>query len=157
MAPGGMEITPVSHALLVETYISALPLAEVAIVGAGRRCRIHTDGGDLAPGETIAHRYFFKSSSHVHLLLATIGKEGLAGKPAGALAELVVQAAASIGAPYQTPDEVRKAAEQQVDEIVARIKASALSGKLKKWNTRYRQYRLAQVEKREKAIGIPPF
>jgi hypothetical protein len=62
------------------------------------------------------------------------------------------QAAAKLGAPYQTPDELRKAAEIQVDAITARVKAAGMSGGLKKWNTRYRQYRLVQVEKCEPAI-----
>jgi hypothetical protein len=67
--------------------------------------------------------------------------------------ELAVQVAAMLGAPYQTPD----AAEQQVAEITERVKASGLSGKLKRWNTAYRQYRLAQVEKREPAIPYAAF
>jgi hypothetical protein len=80
----------VSRALLIEAYISGLNLTPVAVVGAGRRCRIIT--GEPAPGETIAHRYFFKPS-HVDLLLATIGPEGLSGKPPAALAALIVKAA----------------------------------------------------------------
>jgi hypothetical protein len=56
-----------------------------------------------------------------------------------------------------TPDELRKVAAQQVAEITARVKAAGLSGALKKWNTRYRQYRLAQVEKREPAIPYSVF
>src|SRR5258705_8394361 len=66
-----------------------------SFIGAGRRCRIIT--GEPAPGETIQHRYFFKPS-HVDLLLSTIGPEGLSGKPAAALADAIVQAAATLGA-----------------------------------------------------------
>jgi hypothetical protein len=76
-----------SRESLVQAYISGLQLTAVAIVGAGRRCRIIT--GEPAPGETIQHRYFFKPS-HVDLLLATIGPEGLSGKPAAALADAIV-------------------------------------------------------------------
>ncbi|HXB78670.1 MAG TPA: hypothetical protein VNX23_14905 [Bradyrhizobium sp.] len=55
-------------------------------------------------------------------------------------------------APCETAAEIRAAAEQQVAEITTRIKVAGPSGALKKFNTRYRQYRLAQVEKREPAI-----
>jgi hypothetical protein len=147
----------VSRESLVQAYISGLNLAEVAIVGAGRRCRIHTDGdGDLAPGEPIQRRYFFKPS-HAELLLATIDKEGLSGKPPAVMAGAIEQAATKLGAKWQTPDEVRKAAEIQVAEIVERVRAAGQSGALKKWNTRYRQYRLAQVEKGERAIPYAAF
>jgi hypothetical protein len=40
--------SPVSRADLVNVYISGLELTAVAIVGAGRRCRIIT--GEPAPG-----------------------------------------------------------------------------------------------------------
>jgi hypothetical protein len=141
-----------SHSSLVETYIAALNLTEVAIVGAGRQCRIHTDGdGEIAPGEPVAHRYYFKAS-HAELVLMTIGKDGMSGKPAGALADAIEQAAATLGAPYQTPAGLRKAAEAQVAEIVERVKAAGLSGRLKRWNAAYRQYRLDAVAKSEKAM-----
>jgi hypothetical protein len=144
-----------SRASLIDAYISGLALAEVAIVGAGRQCRIHT--GEPAPGEIIQHRYFFKSSSHVDLLLATIGQDGMSGQPAAALAALIEQTAAMLGARWQTPDTLRKLAGHQVDEIVERIKASGQRGALKHWNARYKQYRLAQGAKGEKAIGYWPF
>jgi hypothetical protein len=141
-----------SRADLVKTYIAALNLASVAVVGAGRRCRIHTGGdGDLAPGEPVACRYYFKAS-HAELLLATIGQEGCTDQPAAALAALIEQAAAMLGAPFQTPDGLRKTAGLQVAEIVERVKMAGLSGKLKRWNASYRQYRLAQIEKGEPAI-----
>jgi hypothetical protein len=143
-----------SRASLVDVYIAALNLTAVAIVSDGRRCRI-TDG-EPAPDEKIKHRYFFKAS-HAELLLATIDQQGLSAKPPAAVAALIEQVAAMLGAPHQTPDELRRAAEEQVDEITARIKAAGLSGALKKWNTRYRQYRLAQVEKREPAIPYSVF
>jgi hypothetical protein len=86
-----------------------------------------------------------------------IGPEGLSGKPAAALAELIERAAAKLGAPHQTPEQVRKAAGHQVAEIVERVKTAGQRGALKVWNKRYRQYRLAQVAKGEKAIGYWPF
>jgi hypothetical protein len=141
-----------SRADLVQTYIEALNLTPVAIVGAGRRCRIHTDGdGDLAPGEPVAHRFYFKPS-HAELVLATIGPEGLAGRPAGALVDAIERTAAMLGAPHQTPEQLHKAAADQVAEITARVKAAGLSGRLKRWNAAYKQYRLAQLEKSEPAI-----
>lgn len=153
-APGATWKVPVSRAALIDVYISGLALAEVAIVGAGRQCRIHT--GEIPPGERIKHQFFFRPS-HAELLLMTIDKEGVTGKQAAALAALIEQAAAKLGAPYQTPDEVRRAAEEQVDEIVERVKTGGLSGALKKWNTAYRQYRLAQIEKSEPAIPYSAF
>jgi hypothetical protein len=143
-----------SHASLIETYISALNLAEIAIVGAGRQCRVIT--GEIAPGEPVACRYFFKPS-HAELVLATIGPEGLSGKPAGELAASIERTAAMLGARHQSPEQLRKAAEEQVAEIVERVKTAGLSGRLKMWNKRYRQYRLAQVAKAEPAIPYAAF
>jgi hypothetical protein len=143
-----------SHSSLVETYIEALNLTEVAIVGAGRQCRVIT--GEPAPGEPVACRYFFKAS-HAELVLATIGPEGLSGQPSGALVAAIERTAAMLGAPYQTPDSLRKAAAEQVAEIVERVKMAGLSGKLKRWNAAYKQYRLAQVEKSEPAIPYAAF
>jgi hypothetical protein len=48
-----------------------------------------------------------------------------------------------------------QAAEQQVAEITARVKASNQSGGLRQWNAAYKQYRQAQIAKCEKAIPIP--
>jgi hypothetical protein len=150
-APGATWRVPpaVSHSSLVETYISALNLTAVTVVGAGRRCRIIT--GEPEPGEPVAHRFFFRAS-HAGLVLATIGQDGMSGQPAAVLAGAIEQAAASIGAPFQTPDELRKAAGQQVAEIVERVKTAGLSGKLKRWNKAYKQYRLAQVAEAKQAM-----
>jgi hypothetical protein len=144
----------VSRAALVDVYISGLNLAEIAIVGAGKRCRIIT--GEPAPREPVAYRYFFKPS-HADLVLMTIDKEGLRGKPPAAVASLIEQAAGMLGAPFQTPDGLRRAAEIQVAEITARVKISGQRGALKAWNTRYRQYRLAQLAKSEPAIPYSAF
>jgi hypothetical protein len=143
-----------SHSSLVETYISALNLTSVAIVGAGRQCRVIT--GEPAPGEPIAHRYFFKAS-HAELVLATIGPEGLSGRPAGTLVDAIERTAAMLGASYVTPTELRKAAAEQVAEITERVRASGQRGALKVWNTRYRQYRLSRVAKAEPAIPYSMF
>jgi hypothetical protein len=129
-------------------------LIAVTVAGAGKRCRIIT--GEPSPDEPIQHRYFFKPS-HAELVLATIDQEGLSGKPGAALAATIERTAAALGAPFQTPDTLRKLAGQQVDEIVERIKASGQRGALKHWNARYKQYRLAQGAKGEKAIGYWPF
>jgi hypothetical protein len=144
----------VSRASLVEAYISALNLTAIAIVSDGLRCRIET--GEPAEGEKIKRQFFFKPS-HAELVLMTIGKEGLSGKPPAVLAALIERTAAMLGAPFQTPSELQAAAEHQVAEITARIKAAGTSGALKKWNSRYRQYRIAQVEKREPAICYATF
>src|SRR5258708_30214225 len=132
-----MGESPLSHASLVETYIAAWNLTAVAIVGAGRRCRIIT--GEPAPGETIQHRYFFKSS-HVDLLLSTIGPEGLSSKPAAALADAIVRTAATIGASIRTLMELQAEAEKQVAEITARIRVANQTGDLRQINRQYKAY-----------------
>jgi hypothetical protein len=102
-----------SRASLIEAYISGLNLTAVAIISDGRRCRI-TDG-EPAPGEKIKHQFYFRPT-HADLVLMTTGKEGLSGKQPAALAASIERAAAGLGAPYQTPDELRRAAEIQVAE-----------------------------------------
>jgi hypothetical protein len=157
VAKGGtaaLDESPMSRAL-VEAYISGLALTEVAIVGAGKRCRIET-GGELAPGETIAHRYFFKPS-HAELVLATIGQDGLSGKTAAALVDAIVRTAATLGASYVTLGELRKAAEVQVDEITARLRCANQAGGLKQVNAQYKAYRQAQIAKAEKAVPYSKF
>jgi hypothetical protein len=51
-----------------------------------------------------------------------------------------------------TARSLRAAAEKQVAEITERVKAANQSGGLKQWNAAYRQYRLAQVAKAQKAM-----
>lgn len=143
-----------SRASLVETYIAALNLTAVAIVSDGWRCRIHT--GELAPSETIKHRFYFKPS-HAELVLATIDLDGLSGKPPAALATLIERAAANLGAPFQTADELQAEAEQQVAEITARVKGMNQSGGLKQVNAQYKRYRQAQIAKAEKAVPYAKF
>ena len=145
-----------SRVSLVEAYISGLQLTEIAIVGAGKQCRI-TAGGEFAtPGEPVAHRYFFKSS-HVDLLLATIGQDGLSGRSAAALAELIVQAAASIGATHQSPAQVRKGAELAVAAITERVRIANQSGGMKSINREYRAYRQQQLARGERATSYAAF
>ena len=60
-------------------------------------------------------------------------------------------------APYETAADIRAVAERQVDAITERVKASGQAGGLKHWNARYKQYRLAQGAKGEKALGYWPF
>jgi hypothetical protein len=141
-----------ARADLIQTYIDSLQLTEVAIVGAGRTCRIHTNGdGEIAPGEPVAARFYFKPS-HAELVLMTIGKEDVTGKPASSLVDAIERTAAMLGAKWQTPDTLRKGAAEQVAEIVERVKMAGLSGKLKRWNASYKNYRQAQIEKGEPAI-----
>jgi hypothetical protein len=154
MAPGGMGESTLSRALLIEAYISGLALTAVTVVSDGRRCRI-TDR-EPAPGEKIKHRYFFKTS-HVELLLMTIDLQGWTDQQPTALAALVERTATMLGAQYRTPDELRKAAEVQVAEVVARVRGANQSGALKDVNARYKRYRLAQIAKGEKALPYAKF
>jgi hypothetical protein len=143
-----------SRASLIDAYISGLSLTAVSVVASadGRRCRIET-GGEIAPcrGERIRRQFFFKPS-HADLVLMTIDREGVTDQAPAAVAALIERAAATVAAAYQSPDGLRKAAGQQVDEIVERVKASGQSGRLKRWNAAYKQYRQAQIEKSEPAI-----
>jgi hypothetical protein len=132
---------------LVESYLAALPLTSIAVVGAGKQARIVT--GEPPPGELVQHQFCFKPS-HAEVVLATIGRDGMSGKPAAMLAASIKQTAATLGAKWQTPDGLRTAAECRVAEIAARVKASGRA--LKPWNAKYRQYRLTQIEKAEPAI-----
>jgi hypothetical protein len=144
----------VSREALIQAYISGLNLAEVAIVGAGRQCRVIT--GEIAPGEPVACCYYFKAS-HAELLLRH-DRPGWHVRPAGGRAGGADRAGGgTLGAPYQTPDALRKAAAEQVAEIVERVKTAGLSGRLKRWNAAYKQYRVAQVAKAEPAIPYAAF
>jgi hypothetical protein len=155
-APGGMENQFMSRAALIDVYISGLNLATVAVVSDGRRCRVAVfgsaeDTGEPEPGETVRHRFYFKPS-RADLVLMTIGKEGVTGKPPAALAALIERAAAMLGAPYRTPDELRRIAEQAVVEVQARVAALNQSGGLKQINKQYKSDRLAQIARAEKAM-----
>ena len=83
--------------------------------------------GEIPPGEPGAHRFFFRAS-HVDLLLSAIGRDGMSGKSAEALAAAIEQAADRIGAPFQTLDELRRVAEVQVAEVQARVAAMNQNG-----------------------------
>jgi hypothetical protein len=152
-----VESSATSRESLVQTYIDALPLARVAIVAIpGRGCRVAV-GGEIGPGEKIAHQFFFKPL-HIELVLGAAGLgDGPIRQPAVIVAEQIEQAAAKLGARWQTADGLRKVAAEQVDEIVERVKTAGLSGKLKRWNAAYRQYRLEAVAKAEKAIPYAAF
>jgi hypothetical protein len=140
-----VESPPMSRADLIRTYISALPFAPVAIVAVpGGGCRIAT-AAPGAPGEKIAKLYYFKPS-HIELVL---GAAGLGAGPIdevpAAVAALLEKTARSMGAPYETAAELRAAAEQEVDKIVAKVQAMRWDGEMKEVNRRYKNYRLAQV------------
>jgi hypothetical protein len=149
-----MESPAVSRADLIQTYIAGLNLAAVVVVSSGRRCQIRI--GEPAAGEKIRHQFYFRPS-HAELLLLTIGREGLAGKPAAALAALIERTAAMLGARYWTASELRAEAERQVAAIVAKVAASNTSGGLKHWNAAFKQYRRQQVAKAEKALPYSVF
>jgi hypothetical protein len=144
-----------SRASLVDVYISSLPFVPVAIVADGRRCRIRT--GEPAEGEKIAHLYYFKPS-HIELVLGAAGLgDGPIDEEPAAVAARLVSAARSIGAPFQTPDELRADAEQEVDKILAKVDATNASGGLRELNKAYKAYRLAQIDKAERAVGYHTF
>jgi hypothetical protein len=145
----------VSRALLIEAYISGLQLTAVTVVADGRRCRMIRPG-EIAPGEKIKHQFFFRPS-HAELVHLTIGLDGWIDQQPAALAALIERTAANLGAPYSSPDELRRAAEVQVAEITARVKASNQAGGLKQINRQYKAYRQAQMAKAEKAVPYAKF
>jgi hypothetical protein len=147
----------VSRAALIDAYVSALPFTPVAVVAIpGGGCRVET-AAQCAPGETIAKQYYFKPS-HIELVLGAAGlADGPIRQPPAVVAALIERTARRMHAPYETEPEIRAAAKIQVDAITERVKASGQRGALKVWNTRYRQYRLAQVAKAEKAIPYSAF
>jgi hypothetical protein len=91
-----------------------------------------------------------------------LGAAGLADgpidQPPAAVAALIERTARSMGAPHtRRPPEIRAAAEIQVAEIVARVKASNQAGGLKQVNRSYKAYRQAQIAKAEKATSYAKF
>jgi len=69
----------------------------------------------------------------------------------------VVAAAAKIGAPWQTTDQVRAVAETEARKLLADIEAKRQAGALKKLNADYKSYRLQQIAKTEKAVPYSKF
>jgi hypothetical protein len=130
-----------SRGLLVEAYTAALPLAAVAIVSSAdsKRCRIMT-GGEPGPGEAIERRLYFKPS-HAELVLTTISLDGWTDQQPAAVAALVERTATTLGAPF---GELRRAAEEAVAEITARVDAMRQNGALKQVNAEYKRYRTQQ-------------
>lgn len=127
-----------SRASLVEAYISGLNLTAVSVVCSGGQCRICAD--EPAPGEKVRASYHLKPT-HADLVLMTIGREGLTAKQPAALAASIEKAAAVVGAPVMASDALHRLAAAQVEAITERVKTAGLSGALKPWNARYRQYR----------------
>jgi hypothetical protein len=146
-----------SRASMIEAYIAALPLTAVAIVCSsdGRRCRIHTDG-EHAPGETIERRFYFKPS-HAELMLSTIDLEGWTDQQPAAVTAQIERAAAMLGAPHYALAELRKSAEEVVDEVQGRVDVGRQNGDLKQVNKQYKMYRQQQIAKAEKAMPYAKF
>jgi hypothetical protein len=70
-----------------------------------------------------------------------------------AVVALIERTAANLGAPFQTPAELREAAA----EIVARVDAMRQAGGLKQVNAEYKRYRQAQAAKAERATPYAVF
>jgi hypothetical protein len=151
-----MESPPLSRASLIDAYVSALPFAPVAVVVIPGGCRVAV-GGEPAAGETIKHQFYFRPL-HIELVLGAAAlSDGLIKLPADAVAARIELAAATLGAPCHTLEQLRKFAAPQVAEIVVRVKASGRRGKLKSWNSRYRIYRLERTARCEAAIDYWSF
>jgi hypothetical protein len=147
-----------SHSSLVETYIAALPFAPVAVVAipGDSRCRVETaaaaPGAPGAPGEKTIAKYYFKPS-HIELLRAAAGlADGPIDQPPAAVAALLEHTARRMHAPYETEPELRAAAENEVDKVVAKVAAMRMNGEMKEINAKYESYRLARVSMGKKAM-----
>jgi hypothetical protein len=136
--------------------VSALPFAAVAVVAVpGGGCRVEM-AAQCAPGETIAKLYYFKPS-HIELVLGAAGLgDGPVAAAPDAVAALLEKAARAMHAPYETAAEIR-AAEQEVDKIVAKVAATGQAGGLREINRQYREYRLAKVARAERALPYAAF
>lgn len=142
-----------SRESLIEAYISALPLVAVAIVSStdGKQCRIET-GGACAR----APSFYFKAT-HLDLVLATIDLDGWTELAPADVSALIERTAANLGAPFQTPDALRKAAEAAVTEIIDRVEAMRQNGGLAKVNAQYKAYRQVQIARAERATSYSEF
>ena len=69
----------------------------------------------------------------------------------------IEQAAAMLGAPVHSLHELRKAAEEAVAEITARVDIGRQNGDLKQVNRQYKMYRQQQIAKAEKAMPYAKF
>jgi hypothetical protein len=73
------------------------------------------------------------------------------------VAALIGQAAVAMGAGFQTPSQLRQAAAEAVNEIVARVSVASEYGDLKVINAKYKAYRMSQTAKGEKATSYAKF
>jgi hypothetical protein len=146
-----------SRADLVEAYLSALPLSPVAVIAIpGGGCRVAL-GGEVAPGETITQQFYFRPT-HVEVVLNAAGLTDTPTDQAPrTVAALIGQAAVAMGAGFQTRAQLRKAAAEAVNEIVARTRVASQNGDLKQVNRQYKAYRLSQTARGLKATSYAKF
>lgn len=135
---------------LVEAYLGALDARAVLIQAApnGQPARISTEAD---PQFNLFAVLWFSKSAHAELVLAQCPAGWVDVAPA-ALRDEVINAAAALGAPWRTTEEVRVEASIAVAEIIASVEASRQSGGLAQVNASYKIYRQQQVAKGEKAM-----
>ena len=142
------ELSPVRFRI-VHRFLEGAFTNRIVSSPDGRQCRIET-GGTSTPA------FYFKPS-HAELVLSTIDLQGCTDQPAAAVAALIEQTAASLGAPFQTLAELQEAAAEAVAGIVARVDAMRQNGGLKQVNAEYKRHRQRQVAKAEKATPYAVF
>ncbi len=107
--------------------------------------------GGLQEGAQVVASFWFAKSHHAEMVLADIGRTDPT-ITADDLRDTIVNAAANLGAPWQTSEEITAGAEAAVDEIMAKVEASRVNGELRQVNAAYKIYRQRQSAKGEKAM-----
>ena len=134
--------------------VAVAAVAVVAVPSGG--CRVAV-GGEPAPGEKIAQRYYFKPL-HIELVLGAAGVgDRPIDQPPDAVATVIRRTVRSLGAPFQTEPELRADAEQEVDKILAKVEATNASGGLRELNRSYKAYRQRQIARAERAVPYSKF
>jgi hypothetical protein len=141
-----------SRASLVQAYITALPGTIVSIVSSpdGQRSRFET--GAVDAGAIVHARLHFKDS-HAELVLSVCGVHDWADMPPWAMLQLISTTAQGLGAQPWNDADIIAAAEDAVDQVVAKVEVMRQNGDLAVVNAGYKRYRLGQVAKGEKAVS----
>lgn len=132
----------------VRAYVEALGLCPVMILAGSAAAKIARAPD---PKFEVFDTLWFAKLRHAELVLAHC-PDGLIDGPAGPLRDIVINAAAQLGARWQTAAEVETQASNAVAEIIMRVEGMRKSGGLAKVNATYKSYRKKQTAAGKKAI-----
>lgn len=145
---------------LVEAYLGALEAKALLIltIGAGHPAKISFSPD---PSFETFDALWFAKPHHAELVLmrcmddlATVGAvrpEGWIDMPAREVRDAVVNAAAQLGARWQTTDQIKSSASNEVEKIIAQVDRQRREGGLAQVNAEYKTYRQRQVAAGQKA------